>query len=260
MAREPLPPPQPPKPTRHNFRHHQHKRKRPTEDHAGGEDSERSRKHPRHNAPNGGKSTAFIDRRPPKNKKPKNNEKEGGGSSSSSRGNGAPNGAAKTPKHAFDDADLDLNAGLNRAIARMDAAALAAYLARQTKRFGSDLSTVELADLGVEAGAIRDTSPYDADRSLDNLPDYLEAAVAAESGTDRDAAKQALLAAPSPNGAPHTIVVTGAGLRAADLVRALRPFQTKTSTVSKLVGFFLRWSFSIEPCTDRLVCETHQGG
>ncbi len=60
------------------------------------------------------------------------------------------------------------------------------------------------------ANAIVDTSSYDADRTLESLPRFLE--------TFCDA-PQDLAKAPSQNGSPHTIIVTGAGLRAADLVR-----------------------------------------
>ncbi|OAA60564.1 DNA/RNA helicase, DEAD/DEAH box type [Niveomyces insectorum RCEF 264] len=143
------------------------------------------------------------------------------------------------------DADLDLDLGLNRAIAAMDRYLLADYLARQTQRFGSAaphrLSSIELADLTVPARAIRDTAAYDRDRTLENLPDFLAtfADDPSEAGADSDKNKEKthkqLSSAPAaPNGSPHTIVVTGAGLRAADLVRALRPFQSKTNAIAKL--------------------------
>ncbi|KAH0543770.1 hypothetical protein FGG08_001952 [Glutinoglossum americanum] len=43
-----------------------------------------------------------------------------------------------------------------------------------------------------------------------------------------------LSSAPDMNGSPHTLVVTGAGIRAANLTRALRKFQTEQATVAKL--------------------------
>jgi len=46
-----------------------------------------------------------------------------------------------------DDADLDVEAGLNRAFARMDGQLLADHLAQKTRRFGTELSSVELNDL-----------------------------------------------------------------------------------------------------------------
>lgn len=45
-----------------------------------------------------------------------------------------------------DDADLDLDEGINMAIGRFDNHLLADYIAQRTKRFQPDLSLVELAD------------------------------------------------------------------------------------------------------------------
>lgn len=129
-----------------------------------------------------------------------------------------------------DDSLLDLDAGLNLAIANMDSQLLSDYLAQQTTRFGTDLSSVELADLHVPAGAIKDTSSFgdDKPRNLENLPSFLE--TFADGGADEmgKAAKE--------KGAPHTIIVAGAGLRAADLCRAVRKYQKKGNTVAKLVS------------------------
>jgi protein CMS1 len=61
---------------------------------------------------------------------------------------------------------------------------------------------------------------------LENLPEFLE--------EFSDNAKE-LGEAPETKGSPHTIVVAGAGLRAAELVRALRKFQKKGNPVAKLV-------------------------
>ncbi|EGS22823.1 uncharacterized protein CTHT_0012990 [Thermochaetoides thermophila DSM 1495] len=116
-----------------------------------------------------------------------------------------------------DDADLDVEAGLNRAFARMDGQLLADHLAQKTRRFGTELSSVELNDL--------DSSSFEKDRTLENLPSFLEK-FAQE--------KEKLDEAPKKNGSPHTLIVAAAGLRAADLVRACRKFQKKGSPVAKL--------------------------
>lgn len=55
---------------------------------------------------------------------------------------------SKKPKDIADDA-LDLEAGVNHAIAHMDSQLLADHIAQRTKRFQSDLSLVELDDLRV---------------------------------------------------------------------------------------------------------------
>ncbi|KLU83246.1 hypothetical protein MAPG_02311 [Magnaporthiopsis poae ATCC 64411] len=145
----------------------------------------------------------------------------------------APSGRDKKKKRkknrtaGEDEGNLDLDAGLNLALANMDGQLLSDHLAQQVSRFGTDLSSVELADLHVPAGAIRDSSSFGkGPRSLENLPTFLEAFA---SGGPAE-----LGAAPKDKGAPHTIVVAGAGLRAADLTRALRKYQKKGNTVAKL--------------------------
>lgn len=47
------------------------------------------------------------------------------------------------------DLDLDLERGLNLAIGKMNRGLLADYIAQRTKRFRSELSTVELEDLHI---------------------------------------------------------------------------------------------------------------
>lgn len=61
--------------------------------------------------------------------------------------------------------------------------------------------------------AFRDTVNWEKPRRLDNLPDYLE-----QFSEKRDGVN-GLAWAPTAKGTPHTIVITGAGLRAADLTR-----------------------------------------
>lgn len=150
-----------------------------------------------------------------------------------------PNKKAKAGKHEItDDSLLDFEAGVNTSFSRMDPPLLADYVARQAKRFGTDLSPVELSDLYISANAIRDTTTFTATRTKENLPDFLEefAAEDGKEGKEKEEAKKRLGGAPPKNGAPHTIVVTGGGLRAADLVRASRKFQRKGNVVSKLVS------------------------
>ncbi|EPE04451.1 hypothetical protein F503_03513 [Ophiostoma piceae UAMH 11346] len=232
-GRQPLPPQQPPKPARPNFRQQQGKRKRPTDD----DDGNNPNSIPNANgAPlfNARATTSGGKRRLPKAKKQKTDgpKKEPGQptpplTEAEKKEKKKQQRKSRKEKNAVDESDLDYALGLNRAIGRMDPEAAAAYLARQTKRYGSDLSEVELADLSIDAAAFQDTSAaYDKDRTLDNLSDFLETVVAG--------GRQTMQASSKTNGSPHTIVVTGAGMRAADLVRAVRPFQTKTNMVSKL--------------------------
>lgn len=61
--------------------------------------------------------------------------------------------------------------------------------------------------------AFLDTSGWGRQRDLQNLPDFLEHYASTSGQTKR------LSTASKLKGAPHTIVVTGAGLRAADMAR-----------------------------------------
>lgn len=162
-----------------------------------------------------------------------------------------------------DEADFDIEAGLNRAFEKMDSQLLADHIAQRMTRFAGDLSSVELADLYIsgeevpemkpasegsvlltrlKANAIKDTASWQKPRNLENLPEFLE--------DFTEDAKQ-LSEAPEEKGAPHTIVVAGAGLRAAELVRSLRKFspEKKGNPVAKLVCTTLRLTKLIH--TDR---------
>jgi len=46
-----------------------------------------------------------------------------------------------------DEGDLNVEAGLNRSYERMDSQLIADHVAQKTKRFGTDLSSIELSDL-----------------------------------------------------------------------------------------------------------------
>ncbi|KAI3399444.1 hypothetical protein diail_6920 [Diaporthe ilicicola] len=154
----------------------------------------------------------------------------------------------KASKHDEDEGLLDLEAGVNTAFVRMDPQLLADHVARQTKRFGTDLSSVELSDLYISANAVRDTTDFAKVRVKESLPDFLEEFAADPAEKDEKAVqkeRRRLGEAPPKVGAPHTIIVAGAGLRAADLVRATRKFQKKGNVVSKLKPQFAK-HFKVE--------------
>lgn len=48
-----------------------------------------------------------------------------------------------------DDSLIDLELGVNAAIAKLDSQLMADHLAQKTSRFGADLSSVELSDLSI---------------------------------------------------------------------------------------------------------------
>jgi protein CMS1 len=62
-----------------------------------------------------------------------------------------------------------------------------------------------------EANAFHDASTWSSARVIDNLPQFLR-----EQGGKSDLS---LSLAPKAMGSPHTIVVTSAGIRAADITR-----------------------------------------
>ncbi|KAI9754441.1 MAG: hypothetical protein M4579_004709 [Chaenotheca gracillima] len=108
---------------------------------------------------------------------------------------------------------LDLEAGVDTAFAKMDSRFLADFMAQRTKRYEGDLSIVELEDKQIPEKAYKDTSTWQNPRTLEHLPDYLDR-------FSKSKAKAAHLSkAPTAKGSPHTLVVTNAGLRAADLTR-----------------------------------------
>lgn len=168
----------------------------------------------------------------------------------------------KASKHDEDEGMLDLEAGVNTAFVRMDPQLLADHIARQTKRFGADLSSVELSDLYISANTVRDTTDFAKARVKESLPEFLEGFAAGAAEKDEkvvEKERKRLGDAPPKVGAPHTIIVAGAGLRAADLVRATRKFQKKGNVVSKLVRLcsqgkqvtfcqmqLLTWLFSLQ--------------
>ncbi|KAL8675251.1 MAG: hypothetical protein Q9168_000371 [Polycauliona sp. 1 TL-2023] len=137
----------------------------------------------------------------------------------------------KPSKHNAEDAvpqTADTGSNINTAISKMDSRILADYIAQRTKRFGEDLSLVELEDMHIPESAILDTSAWAPDRLAANLPDFLEYCA------QQNRKSTALAEAPKKSGSPHTLVLTGAALRAADLSRVLRKFQSKQATVAKL--------------------------
>lgn len=143
-------------------------------------------------------------------------------------------GARKRRRQEYEEEEeyLDLEVGVNKKIAQVDNLLLADHIAKKIRRFGTDLKPVELSQLDISrmfiysldhnsyllgkpaaydnpANYITDTTSFQNTRTLESLPEFLEQFV--------DPKK--LGEAPKQKGSPHTIIVTSAGLRAAELVR-----------------------------------------
>ena len=85
---------------------------------------------------------------------------------------------------------------------------------------------VDVDDLS--ANAIRDTTTWSQGRTLEKLPDFIE-----EFSGDAASLKKA----PKKNGSPHTLIVAGAGLRSANIVRyALRSLSNDVPTLTTEQG------------------------
>ncbi|CAK1359250.1 hypotheticalsprotein [Cercospora beticola] len=151
---------------------------------------------------------------------------------------------AKKPQD-IDDSTLDAEKGINTAIAQMDSRLMADHLAQRTKRFQPDLSLVEAEDWRLSESSIADSTSFDKDRVTENLPEFLEHFAVKKSGK-KGSKGDGVSWSPKEKGSPHTLVVTGAGLRAADLTRALRKFQTKDAKVAKLFAKHIKMEEAVQ--------------
>ncbi|KAK0251233.1 hypothetical protein B0A54_04483 [Friedmanniomyces endolithicus] len=150
----------------------------------------------------------------------------------------------KKPKDVDDDA-LDSELGINHAIGHMHSRLLADHIAQRSKRFQPEMSLVEAEDMHIPERAITDTTSWDKPRSTENLAGFMEKFA----GSRRNKKGQKLLHAPEEKGSPHTLIVASAGLRAADLTRALSKFSTKHSAVAKLFAKHIKLKEAVETVT-----------
>ncbi|PYH44955.1 uncharacterized protein BP01DRAFT_341760 [Aspergillus saccharolyticus JOP 1030-1] len=132
----------------------------------------------------------------------------------------------KQPKEPQETKATEVKGSIDEAIGKMDGRLLADHFAQKARRHNKEITAVELNDLSVPDSAFLDTSSFESPRNLENLPAFLKA-FSPEKGVGLDKSSEA-------KGTPHTLVIAGAGLRAADVVRALRSFQNKESIVGKL--------------------------
>ncbi|KAF8423340.1 U3-containing 90S pre-ribosomal complex subunit-domain containing protein [Tirmania nivea] len=154
---------------------------------------------------------------------------------------------AKRRKEATEDNDevhlvFEGGKGVNTAIAKLDPQLIADYVGQKVKQSEKELSAVELEDRCIPASAFLDMTSWQKDRTLANLPEFMET-------FSRYKGRGASLKKASPsNGTPHTLIITAAALRAADITRAVRKFQSKENAVAKLFAKHIKLKDSIEYC------------
>ncbi|KAI9849182.1 MAG: hypothetical protein M1838_000259 [Thelocarpon superellum] len=127
-----------------------------------------------------------------------------------------------------EDGNLIVDALVHRALTMMKPVHLAAMFQQRAIHYWYDVEVKVLDGKFIPEKAWVDTTIWPKSRSLDDLPDFLVAF-----GTYRKT-KLPLGYAPHMMGAPHTIVVALSAVRAGDLIRTLRCFQSKDSVVGKL--------------------------
>ncbi|KAF2805393.1 uncharacterized protein BDZ99DRAFT_467003 [Mytilinidion resinicola] len=147
----------------------------------------------------------------------------------------------KKPKNILDE-DLNEQLGVNVAFARMDAQLLADYINQRTAHYWKDMSSVELEDRFIPVRAIQDTSEWEWPRNLEHLAKFL-----------KKSCGKLKPVSTSSKGSPHTLIVAGSGIRAANLARALKdglPNEgVKAPKVGKLFAKHIKLKEAIEFCS-----------
>ncbi|KAF2205946.1 hypothetical protein GQ43DRAFT_436541 [Delitschia confertaspora ATCC 74209] len=149
----------------------------------------------------------------------------------------------KLKAKAIDNDQLDQELSVNHSFEHMDSQLLSDYINQRTRHYGKELSTVELEDKFIPARFIQDSSSFSKPRTLENLAEFLKS----------QNSKSMTPTPKTPSGAPHTLVITASGIRAADAFRSLRndlPKQgVKNPSVAKLFAKHIKLAESIEHCS-----------
>lgn len=114
------------------------------------------------------------------------------------------------------------------------------YLVKmQHKTFGSGISALELADMLVPESSIVDASQYTKSRTKDTLPEFIRQVAPSLYTRLKDK--------PKSNGAPVALIVAGAALRVADLVRSCRPLRgQRGGEIAKLFAKHMKVAEQVE--------------
>jgi len=132
--------------------------------------------------------------------------------------------------------------GINTAIAHLDPQLIADFVGQKVKKLGKELTLVELGDRYIPASAFLDTTCWQKERNLENLSEFMER-FSRYKGRGSSLKKSS-----EATGTPHTLIVVAAALRAADLSRAVRKFQSKDNAVAKLFAKHIKLKEQVEYC------------
>lgn len=111
-------------------------------------------------------------------------------------------------------------------MAQMDPSLLADHFAKTIKRCYKKDTTLELDEKYLPSSTFADTTRFKGNRKKEMLGTFLEFVVAGDRSTLTRAAKE--------TARPHTLVLCQSGIRAADLARVLRTYETEGNAVVKL--------------------------
>ncbi|KAL8794784.1 MAG: hypothetical protein Q9195_002738 [Heterodermia aff. obscurata] len=139
---------------------------------------------------------------------------------------------------------LDNERGINSAIGKMDRQLIADWVAQRIRRFAPDMSVVELEDQylpGRNGTMSLSTTDFSQTHMIYRamLQGYYHYSSKRTKSSKLSSASKSL-------GSPHTLVVTAAGLRAADATRTLRVFQTEDACVAKLFAKHIKLKDALE--------------
>ncbi|KAK6502309.1 hypothetical protein TWF506_002891 [Arthrobotrys conoides] len=168
---------------------------------------------------------------------PKSKGKNGGKQDIKGKGKGNGKGKPMAKDGAKEDAS-----SIDDSIAMMDPKIMADFVAQRIQKFNKDLSTVELGDRIPSESIYIDTTAHAAERSLQNLCDYMEKFCTKKGQSSISHLKSS----PKAAGSPHTIFICPAALRAADVVRIMRKYQTTDSQIAKFFAKHVKLSEHIE--------------
>jgi protein CMS1 len=125
-----------------------------------------------------------------------------------------------------DDGEIGTGDDFDPDMAQMDPSLLADHVAKAIKRHYQKDTTIELDERYLPGSTFTDTTGFKDPRTKGTLCSFLEFLVAGNKSQLTSAAKE--------TARPHTLLLCQAGIRAADLARVLRPYESNGNAVVKL--------------------------